>query len=286
MGRRAHSKGIEQETAGGVGLEAQPDFVAGFARGLKVIRAFGENSHMLTLSQVAERSGLTAAGARRLLLTLVTLGYAGTKDRFYFLTPRILSLGYSYLTSLPLYHFAQPILEELVEKTGETCAVGVLDDVDVVYVLRIPVRRIASGDFGIGTRRPAHATSMGRILLGHLNERELADYFERADLRAYTGTTVTDPKLLRQRIKEDREQGYSWITGEMAEHVSGLSVPIIGEDSRVNSAINISFNRPKISRNEVLREYLPPLRDAADQIHRSLMLRDRSMADRPTRLKG
>ncbi|MBB4041172.1 IclR family pca regulon transcriptional regulator [Microvirga flocculans] len=286
MGRRAHSKGIEQETAGGVGLEAQPDFVAGFARGLKVIRAFGENSHMLTLSQVAERSGLTAAGARRLLLTLVTLGYAGTKDRFYFLTPRILSLGYSYLTSLPLYHFAQPILEELVEKTGETCAVGVLDDVDVVYVLRIPVRRIASGDFGIGTRRPAHATSMGRILLGHLNERELADYFERADLRAYTGTTVTDPKLLRQRIKEDREQGYSWITGEMAEHVSGLSVPIIGEDSRVNSAINISFNRPKISSNEVLREYLPPLRDAADQIHRSLMLRDRSMADRPTRLKG
>lgn len=286
MGRRAHSKGIEQETAGGVGLEAQPDFVAGFARGLKVIRAFGENSHMLTLSQVAERSGLTAAGARRLLLTLVALGYAGTKDRFYFLTPRILSLGYSYLTSLPLYHFAQPILEELVEKTGETCAVGVLDDVDVVYVLRIPVRRIASGDFGIGTRRPAHATSMGRILLGHLNERELADYFERADLRAYTGTTVTDPKLLRQRIKEDREQGYSWITGEMAEHVSGLSVPIIGEDSRINSAINISFNRPKISRNEVLREYLPPLRDAADQIHRSLMLRDRSMADRPTRLKG
>ncbi|QRM29232.1 IclR family transcriptional regulator C-terminal domain-containing protein [Microvirga sp. VF16] len=286
MGRRAHSKGIEQEATGGVTLDAQPDFVAGFARGLKVIRAFGENSHMLTLSQVAERSGLTVAGARRLLLTLVALGYAGTKDRFYFLTPRILSLGYSYLTSLPLYHFAQPILEELVERTGETCAVGVLDDTDVVYVLRIPVRRIASGDFGIGTRRPAHATSMGSILLGGLNERELADYFERADLRAYTGATITDPKALRQRIKDDQAQGHSWVTGEMAEHVSGLSVPIFGEDDRVNSAINISFNRPKISRSEILREYLPPLQDAADQIRRSLMLRDRSMADRPMRLKG
>lgn len=285
MGRRAHNKGIE-EAGQVVNLEAQPDFVAGFARGLKVIRAFGENSHMLTLSQVAERSGLTAAGARRLLLTLVALGYAGTKDRFYFLTPKILSLGYSYLTSLPLYHFAQPILEELVEKTGETCAIGVLDDTDVVYVLRIPVRRIVSGDFGIGTRRPSHATSMGRVLLGGLNERELADYFERVDLRAYTDTTVTDPKLLRERIKEAQEQGYSWVTGEMEQHVSGLSVPILGDDNRVNFAINISFNRPKISRSEIVREHLPHLQEAADQIRRSAMLRDRSMADRPMRPKG
>ncbi len=284
MAHRAHNKGIDAATSAIVlPLEdAQSDFVAAFARGLKVIRAFGENSQLLTLSQVAERAELTPAGARRLLLTLVALGYAGTKGRLYFLTPKVLSLGYAYLTSLPLYHFAQPILDDLVEKTGETCSVSVLDDTETVYVLRIPVRRIVGRDVGIGVRRPAHATSMGRILLGGLSERALADYFQRADLRAFTGKTLTDPARLGARIREDRARGYSWVTGELEENVSGLSVPLQDEDGGITAALNISFNRPKISRAAVLDGFLPRLQAAAEQIRRSLMLRGRSMADRPT----
>jgi IclR family pca regulon transcriptional regulator len=236
---------------------------------------------MLTLSQVAERAELTAAGARRLLLTLVTLGYAGTKGRLYFLTPKVLSLGYAYLTSLPLYHFAQPILDDLVAETGETCAVSVLDDTETVYALRIPVRRVLGGDSGIGTRRPAHATSMGHVLLAGLSERALADYLRRANRQAFTSRTVTDPDRLRERIAEARARGYAWVMGELDEHVCGLSVPIKDEDGAVMAALNVSFNQPRMTRSAVMKRLLPRLKTAAEQIERSVALRGRSMADRP-----
>lgn len=283
MGHRALNKGLDRDPRILLApAEAEPDFVAAFARGLRVIRAFGENAQMLTLSQVAERAELTPAGARRLLLTLVKLGYAGAKGRHYFLTPKVLSLGYAFLSSLPLYHFAQPILEDLVAKTGETCAVSMLDGADAVYVLRIPLRQIMSGDFGIGTRRPAHATSMGRVLLGALSDRDFAEYIARADLRAYTDLTITDPARLRERVIQDRAQGYAWVAGELAPHVSGLSVPILDAEAQGVAALNISFNRPKITRAEVLRKYLPQLQAAAEAIGRSLRLRERSMSDRLT----
>jgi IclR family pca regulon transcriptional regulator len=283
MGNRAHSKGLESGSADVVvpAAAGEPEFVAAFARGLKVIRAFGENSQMLTLSQVAERAGLTAAGTRRLLLTLVSLGYAGTKGRLYFLTPKVLSLGYAYLTSLPIYHFAQPILDDLSSETGETCAVSLLDDTETVYAMRIPVRHVLGGDSGIGTRRPAHATSMGRVLLGGLSERGLADYLRRANLQAFTSHTITDPDRLRERITQDRALGYAWVMGELQDHVCGLSVPIKDEDGTVIAALNISFNRPRMSRREVLKRLLPRLKAAAEQIQRSIALRGRSMVDRP-----
>ncbi|MEW6453306.1 MAG: IclR family transcriptional regulator C-terminal domain-containing protein [Pseudomonadota bacterium] len=282
MGNRAHSKGLDQGASDAAGPAAEDaDFVAAFARGLKVIRAFGENSQMLTLTQVAERAELTAAGARRLLLTLVALGYAGTKGRLYFLTPKVLSLGYAYLTSLPLYHFAQPILDDLVAETGETCAVSVLDDTETVYALRIPVRRVLGGDSGIGTRRPAHATSMGRVLLAGLSERAFADYLKRANLQAFTSKTVTDPDRLRERIAEVRARGYAWVMGELDEHVCGLSVPIKDEDGAVIAALNVSFNQPRMTRNAVMARLLPRLKAAAEQIERSVAVRGRSMADRP-----
>lgn len=283
MGHRAHSKGLGHSSDPGVVDEQQSDFVAAFARGIRVIRAFGDNSQMLTLTQVAERSELTPAGARRLLLTLVTLGYAGVKGRYYYLMPKVLALGYAYLTSLPIYHFAQPILEELAEKTGETCAVCVLDDMETMFALRITLKRIIGGDSGIGARRPAHATSMGRVLLGGLSEAALAEYFSRADLRAFTAKTITSPEKLRLEIQKDRLRGFSWVSGELEENASGLSVPIKDPQGDIIAALNVSFNRAKISKASVVKDDLPLLNAAADQIQRTLSFRQGAMADLQSR---
>ena len=252
-------------------------FVNGFARGLKVIRAFGEGAERLTLTQVAGRAGLTRAGARRLLLTLEELGYASHIGRQYFLTPKVLSLGYAYISSMPLWNIAQPILGRLVQETDETCSVSVLDDTDVVYILRIPVRRILSISGNVGSRLPAYATSMGRVLLGSLPAGQLNDLLSKIELVSYTRNTITDAAKLRRVIAQDHAKGYSWIEGELEEHICGLSVPIYDNERKTIAALNISFNRPRISREAVTKKFLPPLRAAAEQMTRSLIMRDQRL---------
>jgi IclR family pca regulon transcriptional regulator len=250
-------------------------FVNGFARGLRVIRAFGEGAERLTLTQVAGRAGLTRAGARRLLLTLEELGYASHTGRLYFLTPKVLALGYAYISSMPLWNFAQPILERLVAEMNETVSLSVLDETEIVYILRIPVHRILSIGVSVGSRLPAHATSMGRILLGGCSPEQLERYFKIANLRAYTKATVTDPDKLRKIIIADRERGYSWIEGEMEEQISGLSVPVRDGQGAIVAALNVSFNRAKLARDSVVKKFLPGLQKAAEQMARSLSMRDK-----------
>jgi len=252
-------------------------FVNGFARGLKVIRAFGEGAERLTLTQVASRAGLTRAGARRLLLTLQELGYASHIGRQYFLTPKVLSLGYAYISSMPLWNIAQPILGRLVRETNETCSISVLDDTDVVYILRIPVHRILSVGGNVGSRLPAYATSMGRVLLGQLSSQEISQLLEKVEMVPYTPTTTTDVNKLKKLIFQDYERGYSWFEGELEENISGLSVPIYNGKKKIIAALNISFNRPRITRDVAVRKYLSALKLAAEQMSRSMIMRDQRL---------
>jgi len=249
-------------------------FVNGFARGLLVIRAFGEGAERLTLTQVAGRAGLTRAGARRLLLTLEELGYASHIGRQYFLTPKVLSLGYAYISSMPLWNIAQPILGRLVQETNETCSLSVLDDTDVVYVLHIPVRRILNVGGNVGSRLPAYATSMGRILLGGLPPREVSGLLSKVKMVSYTHSTITDVAKLKKVIALDIERGYSWVDGELEEHICGLSVPVFDAERKIIAALEISINHPRISRDAVIKKYLPSLRLAADQMSRSMVMRE------------
>jgi IclR family pca regulon transcriptional regulator len=252
-------------------------FVNGFARGLKVIRAFGEGAERLTLTQVAGRAGLTRAGARRLLLTLEELGYASHIGRQYFLTPKVLSLGYAYISSMPLWNIAQPILGRLVQETNETCSLSVLDDTDVVYILRIPVRRILSVGGNVGSRLPAYATSMGRILLGGMSPQEMTNNLSKVEMVPYTRSTITDAAKLKKVIAQDHERGYSWVDGELEEHICGLSVPVYDGEKKIIAALNISFNRPRISRDAMVKKYLPALKLAADQMSRSMTMREQRL---------
>lgn len=250
-------------------------FIGAFGKGLAVIRAFGEGFAVLTLSQVAERTGLTRAGARRYLLTLEELGYAAQDGRHFYLTPKVLSLGYAYLSSMPLWSFAEPILERLVEDLNETCSLSVLDDTEIVYVLRIPVHRILSAGVTVGSRLPAYCNSMGRVLLGGLNEAQLDAYFDRVELKPLTSRTVTQATKLRRIIAADRAQGHSWVSGEMQEHIAGLSVPVLDPRGRIIAAINASVNRPDVAEKALIAKTLPRLKRAAQQMGASIAITGR-----------
>ena len=162
-------------------------------RGLLVIRAFDAEHRELGLSEVARISGLTRAAARRFLLTLAKLGYVTFNDGRFSLTPRVLELGYAYLSSLTLPEVAQPHMEALVAQVNESSSISVLDDTEVVYVARVPTRRIMSITLSVGTRLPAYATSMGRVLLAALPDAELSDRLARIDMRPLSSHTITDP---------------------------------------------------------------------------------------------
>lgn len=264
MARRA---GGDDEGAEG----RERHFINGLAKGLAVIQAFNDEARALTLAEAAARTGLTRAAARRILMTLEDLGFAARQgERHFVLTPRVLSLGYAYLSSMPLWAFAEPVLETLVEELGETCSIAVPDGTELVYVLRIPVHRILSQGMTVGSRLPLHCHSAGRILLSGLTAMQLETYFRRASLKAYTDRTITDEARLRKAVAESARKGYAFVDGELQEHISGLSVPIFQPDGSVLAAVNVSFNRKSIAEATVVRNVLPKLRRAAERLNASL----------------
>src|ERR1700742_1827731 len=180
------------------------DFVQSLGRGRAVIRAFDAEHRELRLTEVAERTGLTRAAARRFLLTLVELGYVHQDDGRFSLRPRVLDLGYSYLSGLSFGEIAQPHMERLVHEVNESSSISVLDDLEVVYVVRVPTRRIMSITLSVGTRLPAYATSMGRVLLANLPDDELEERLSRIEIRPLTARTVKGKDELRAILAATR----------------------------------------------------------------------------------
>src|ERR1700722_11597480 len=184
--RRANTSDDGQPLADDGGAARNSDFVQSLDRGLAVIRAFGPDRDRLSLSEVAKATGLTRAATRRFLLTLVKLGYVRSDGRQFSLRPRVLELGYAYLSGLAMPEIAAPHLEELVAKVRESSSISVLDGDYIVYVARVPTKRIMTVAISVGTRFPAHATSMGRVLLAGMSHSELDRYLAEADFEAFT----------------------------------------------------------------------------------------------------
>jgi IclR family transcriptional regulator, pca regulon regulatory protein len=233
--------------------------VRSFARGLSVIRAFTEDRPELTLSDVARETGLTRAAARRFLLTLVDLGYVTVDDRSFRLTPRVLELGYAYLSSSGLPELAQPHLERVAAETGESSSVSVLDGQDVVYVARVATSRIMRINIAIGTRFPAWVTSMGRALLSGFDDDELWQALESAERTAFTPHTVTDVDELVRIIRRVRLLGYALVEEELELGLRSLAVPVRGNDGAVVAAMNLSTHAARVPVDQVLDSYLPAL---------------------------
>ncbi|TDC40583.1 IclR family transcriptional regulator [Micromonospora sp. 15K316] len=247
-----------------------PEFVQSLERGLAVIRAFDAERPQLTLSDVARMTGLTRAAARRFLLTLVELGYVHTDGRLFSLRPRILELGYAYLSGLSLPEVAQPHMEALVGQVHESCSVSVLDGREVVYVARVPTKRIMTVGISVGTRFPAYATSMGRVLLAAQPAEWLDDYLAKADLRPLTRRTITDPGKLRTVLKKIAAQGYAIVDQELEEGLRSLAAPIHGDNGTVVAAVNVSAHASRGSSETIRKELLPPLLATAERIEEDL----------------
>jgi IclR family transcriptional regulator, pca regulon regulatory protein len=245
-------------------------YVQSLARGLAVLRAFGPGSAELTLSEVARRTDLTRAAARRFLLTLVDLGYVRFDGRLFSLTPRVLELGYAYLSSLTLPDIAEPHLEWLVREVGESSSMSVLDGDEVVYVARVPTSRIMTVAINVGTRFPAYATSMGRVLLAGLDEAAFDAYLARADLRPLTDSTVADPEALRREVRRVGEQGWAMVDQELEAGLRSIAAPVRNRSGAVAAAVNVSSHVSRISKDTARRRLLPALLEAVRRIEADL----------------
>lgn len=244
--------------------------VQALERGLAVLQVFDREHPALTLSEVARLAGITRATARRILLTLERLGHVRSDGRQFSLTPRVLSLGWAYLSSLDLWQIAQPLMAELTEQTGESCSAATLDGQDIVYVARVPTRRIMSITISIGTRLPAVATSMGRVLLAHLPPDELERVLDEAVLEPLTARTIVDRDRLKVVLDEVREQGWALIDQELERGVRSIAAPIRDARGDVVAALNIGASASRIPADELRGKPLELLIATADAISEAL----------------
>lgn len=249
---------------------AASPIIQSLVRGLSVIRAFdAEHSHM-TLSEVARRADLSRATARRILHTLASLDYVDTDGRDFSLRPRILELGYTYLSSLDLPTIAAPHLKRLTVEVNESSSVAVLDGTDIVYVARVATRRIMTVAISVGTRFPAHLTSMGRVLIAGLDPATRAAHLDKLDLTPRTHHTITDRRQLEAELARIAEQGWALVDQELEEGLRSIAVPLHGESGRVVAAMNVSTSTRRGAPEVIRAEILPHLLATAAEIEADL----------------
>jgi IclR family transcriptional regulator, pca regulon regulatory protein len=246
------------------------DFVQSLARGLSVIRAFGAGHPQLTLSDVAKETGLSRAAARRFLLTLVQLGLVRSDGRFFSLRPKVLELGYAYLSALELPEIARPHLEELAAAVHESASVSVLEGDDIVYVVRVSNIRIMRVIISVGTRFPAYPTAMGRVLLAGLRADQLDHRPRTVRVDQLEPTEVVDREDVPAVLKRVREVGFAVVDDEIEPGLRSVAVPIHDSHGLVLAAVSVSGHSACVTMQNVVDELLPHLRTVANAIEADL----------------
>jgi len=244
-----------------------PNFMTSLARGLAVIQAFSDRKRHATISQLSSKTGLSRAAVRRCLYTLCQLGFAGCDDHGrFFLRPRILVLGHSYLSTTPLSTAAEPVLDHLAHQLHESAWLGTLDDLDIIYVTRAQVTRILPIDLGVGSRLPCFCTSMGRVLLSHKEPAEIEAYLERVSFFRYTEHTIHSVEKLRQVLSVVRQTGYCIVDQELEIGLRSMAVPITGANDRAVAALSVGTRAQRVSIQQMQTKFLPHLRAAAQEL--------------------
>lgn len=269
----ADADGPHRTSAQASKREMGPEFVESLARGLAVLTALGRGD--LPLTAVAEATGLARATARRSLITLEHLGYVTATGRRFRLTPRVLDLGFAWLSGLTLPRVAEPHLTALVERVRDSASMAVLAGDDIRYVARVPTVRIMSVNVTIGTRFPAYATGMGRVLLAGLPSAERAERLERITLAPLTRRTVTSPARLLRLLDEVERDGYALVDEELEEGLRSIAVPVRDRLGRVVAAVNVSTHASRSTVARTRDDLLPPLRAAAARIEADLRVAGR-----------
>lgn len=251
------------------------EFVQAFGRGLAVVAAFDAENPQMTLSDAARRAGVTRAAARRLLHTLVQLGYVRVEDRYFTLTPKILELGYSYLSALGLPEIGLPYLRQVAETVKESAYMTVLDGKETVCVAAVPMRRIWNASITVGTRLPAYATAAGRAILAFEDESTVDEFLATADLKQVTPFTTTDPDELREALAKAREQGYSVVDDELEEGLRTVAVPVLDPAGQVLASLSVSTLARPAATAGARKKMAPALQEARAGIEADL----RNMSD-------
>ena len=245
------------------------EYVQALQRGFAVIKAFSATAPSLTMAEVAQRAGLARTVARRYLFTLAELGCIQEHDGRFTLTPKVLDLGFTYLSTMSVATIAQPTMERVVADLHESCSLSVLDGHEIVYVARVAAKRIMSINLVVGSRLPAHATSMGKILLAHLPAKQL-DAFLGGELERRSPKTMCDPDQLRAALDQARCQGWALADEESEEGIRSVAAPVWEHGGRVAAAINVSAHASRVSKAELCEHHLPILLDAARAISRAM----------------
>jgi IclR family pca regulon transcriptional regulator len=243
-----------------------PSFMTSLARGLAVVRAFSDQRRSLTIAQISHRTGIPRAAVRRCLYTLKQLGYAESDANNFTLKPKILTLGYSYLSSTPLTVSAQPCLNSISRLLNESCSLAVIDDNEVLYVSRSATSRIMSVALNTGSRLPAYCTSLGRVILAHMSEDALDAYFAKVKLKAFTERTVVSAKRLKEILDEVRRAGYVVVEEELEVGLRSIAVPVRGASGNVLAALNIGAQATRVTKKQMVEEFLPVLLRGAQEL--------------------
>ena len=249
------------------------DFVNSIAKGIDVLKSFDHSTPRQTSSEVAAACDISRAAARRILLTFTALGYANTNGKYFWLSPKLLELGYSYLSSMQINDSIQPVLERLCKDLQETCAVGVLDGTEVIYIARFNGPRMDRLNIKIGERLPVYVSSAGRILLAALSTTEREKYISRIEFKKYSNRTIHSKRELRKELKLVSEQGFSTVDGEFDVGIFSAAVPIHNKQHEIIGAVTVGGNSARVNQDTLHSEILPKLRNAAANISR-IMLND------------
>jgi IclR family pca regulon transcriptional regulator len=263
-------RATRRAVASGDGFEYSRDYVQSLARGLAVLRSVAGDRPSATLAEIAARSGLSRAAARRLVLTLEHLGYVQGAGREFRLTPRVLELGYGFLGARDLTDLAQPWMEQLAHRVNESCSMAVLDGRDIVYVARVSVRKVMTVSLAVGARLPAYCTSMGRVLLAGLPSDRLEAWLEKLDAQRYTSRTVVEPSRLLRIVENVRRDGYVWVEQELETGLCSLAVPLRDRAGQVVAALNLGMPFHADAHRRAMQELLPALKETSHAIERCM----------------
>jgi IclR family pca regulon transcriptional regulator len=247
------------------------DFVESLDRGLRLLQAFGESTAPMSLSEIAKATELPRATARRILFTLQHGGFVDSDGKLFALTPHVLTLAGSYLRSNPLVAVLQPVLDDISARAQEISSLAVLDGEDVVFIARASPTRIFTGGLDIGYRLPAFCTAVGRAMLGRFSDTQLKDKLGAMRREALTPQTVTDPKRLLAAVIADRGRGYSLVDREAEPHFRSIAVPVKRYDGTIVAAINIGAHVDRVSTEEMIKRFLPLLREGAEEVKSKLL---------------
>lgn len=248
------------------------DYVSALVKGLNVIKAFDSNNTQMTLTDVAKRTDITRASARRILLTLETLGYVRQRNNLFSLSPKIIELGYSYYASLPWTDLAYENMKQVVDFSRLSCSISILDGDHVICIMRIPATRILNEGIHVGSRLPTAYTATGRMFLAHMEDDKLQAFIQTLPLKAYTKKSITNPNVLYEKIRRERNLPYHMVEEELEDGLVSMAAAIYNKNSELIGTMNIGTHISYRSATYLKEKVLPVLQKAAKETTDAIVL--------------